>query len=74
MHRYNSIYKYLHRYTLHHHTSFGIRLNLPSSCAAEQLQLDAGAGQSWPPSFLQSPQLTDHPGVAYYAKTATATS
>ena len=57
---------------LHNHTSFPIRPDQP--CDAGESQLRAGAAPSeQPPSLHQSFQLTDHPGVACHAQTATAT-
>ena len=57
---------------LHNHTSFPIRPD--RSCDAGESQLRAGAAPyEQPPSLHQSFQLTDHPGVACHAQTATAT-
>ncbi len=57
---------------LHNHTSFPIRPDQP--CDAGESQLRAGAAPSeQPSSWHQSFQLTDHPGVACLAQTATAT-
>jgi hypothetical protein len=68
-----SIYQYIHSmYTVHQHTSFGIRFDLP--CAAAESPLHAcGFHPCGLASSLQSPQLTDHPGVACHAQIATAT-
>ena len=68
-----SIYQYTHSiYTVHHHTSFGIRFDPP--CAADESQLHAcGFHPCELASSLQSPQLTGHPGAACHAQIATAT-
>ncbi len=69
-----SIYQYIHSttYSIHHHTSFGIRFDLP--CAADESPLHAcGFHPCELASSLQSPQLTDHPGAACHAQIATAT-
>ncbi len=68
-----SIYRYIHsRYTVHHQTSFGIRFYPP--CAADESPVHAGGLHPCELSFfLQSPQLTDHPGVACHVQVATAT-
>ena len=60
-----SIYQYIHSmYTVHQHTSFGIRFDLP--CAAAESPLHAcGFHPCGLASSLQSPQLTDHPGVVH---------
>ena len=69
-----SIYQYTHRiYTVHHHTSFGIRFDPP--CAADESQLHACGFHPCElasESSLQSPQLTGHPGAACHAQIATA--
>ncbi len=53
-------------------TAFPIRPDQP--CDAGESQLRAGASPSeQPSSWHQSFQLTDHPGAAYHAQTATAT-
>ncbi len=67
-----SIYQYIHSiYTVHRHTSFGIRFD--PHFAADESQLHAcGFHPCELASCLQSPQLTGHPGAACHAKIATA--
>jgi hypothetical protein len=65
-----SIYQYIYSmHTVHQHTSFGIRFDLP--CAAAESPLHAcGFHPCELASSLQSPQLTDHPGAACHAQIA----
>jgi hypothetical protein len=54
------------------HTSCPIRPDQPCDAGESQLLAEAAPSEQ-PPSWHQSFQLTDHPGVACPAKTATAT-
>ena len=59
---------------VHHHTSSSFRIIFVAPCAAEESQLHAHDFHACElASFLQLPQLTDHPGVACHAQTATVT-